>query len=121
MKFFTSDLHFGDDKTLKVDNRPFKNSKDFDKFIIKLWNKQAKKSDVIYVIGDFIDCDGEGHNSWEKTIKYVKKINAKVVLIMGNNEERVVKYFFGGNFDEFKNYIARGEFFDKYLREYYAR
>ena len=34
----------------------------------------------------------------------VKKIKAKVVLILGNNEERIIKYFFDGNFDKFKDY-----------------
>ena len=104
MKFFTSDIHFSDDFTRKVDARPFKSTKAFDKFILKLWNKTAKKGDAIYVVGDFIDCDGEGCDSWKKSILYVKKVKADVVLIMGNNEERVVKYYYNNNFDAFKKY-----------------
>ena len=104
MKFFSSDIHFSDENTLKFDNRPFKNVKQFDKHIIKLWNKQTCKEDTIYVIGDFIDCDGEGFVEWKKSFPYVKNLKAKVVLIMGNNENRVLKYFFNNNFELFKEY-----------------
>ena len=104
MYFFSSDTHLSDSYTMKVDNRPFKNAKAFDRFIIKTWNKQAKKGDTIFVIGDFIDCDGIGHDEWEKAILYVKKLKADVVLIMGNNEDRVVKYYFDGDFEKFKSY-----------------
>jgi len=104
MNFFTSDTHLSDAYTLQSDLRPFKNTKQFDKHIIKTWNKQAKPTDTIYVIGDFIDCDGEGYDGWKQSIKLIKKIKAKVVLILGNNEERVIKYFFNNNFEEFKSY-----------------
>lgn len=104
MLYFTSDIHFNDKQTLMVDSRPFKSTKDYDKFVLKLWNKQAKKGDTIYVVGDFVDCDGAGHESWKEAIKYVKKIKADVILIMGNNEERIVKNFFDDNFESFKSY-----------------
>ena len=104
MNFFSSDLHLSDLSTLKVDMRPFKSTKQFDKHIIRIWNKQAKKGDTIYVIGDFVDCDGAEHHGWEKSIHLVKKLKADVVLIMGNNEDRVVKYFFNEDFETFKNF-----------------
>ena len=53
MIYFTSDIHFDDLDTLVNDNRPFKSTKQFDKYIIKTFNKQAKKEDTIYVIGYF--------------------------------------------------------------------
>ena len=74
MYYFSSDTHFSDEQTLSLDNRPFKNTKAFDRFVIKTWNKQTKKDDTIFVIGDFVDCDGEGFDSWEKSILYVKKL-----------------------------------------------
>lgn len=102
MRFFTSDIHFGDKPTLWTDLRPFKNEKQFDKFIIKKWNKLAKKGDVVYVVGDMIDCDGAGFDSWKRTIHYVKKIKADIVLIIGNNEQRVIDNYFNGNFEAFR-------------------
>ena len=104
MNYFTSDIHFDDIDTLNNDNRPFKNTKKFDKYMIKVMNKQANKKDTIYVIGDFMDCNNANHRSWEKSILYVKKIKAQVILIMGNNEQRVVKYFFDNDFEKFRNY-----------------
>ena len=104
MNFFTSDLHLSDVYTLQSDLRPFKNTKQFDKFILKNINKQAKADDTIYVVGDFIDCDGDGHEEWKKSIQLVKKIKANVVLILGNNEDRVIKYYFNNNFEEFKSF-----------------
>ena len=104
MYFFTSDTHFNDKDDLEIDFRPFKSPRAFDRFVIKTWNKQAKKDDTIFVIGDFVDCDGEGFDSWKKSLLYVKKIKAQVILIMGNNEDRVVKFYFDDNFDKFREY-----------------
>ena len=114
MNYFSSDIHFGDKNTLINDNRPFKTTKEFDKFIIKTWNKQVNREDTIFIIGDFIDCDGENHEEWKKTILYVKKIKANVVLIMGNNEDRAVKYFFDDNFENFRLYCKQLGFKDVY-------
>ena len=104
MVFFSSDIHLGDEENLRLDLRPFKNIKQFDKQIIKTWNKQANRNDTIYIIGDFADCSGEGHDTWKKTILNVKKIKANVILITGNHEERIIKHYFNGSFDEFKKY-----------------
>lgn len=115
MFYFTSDLHFGDEGTVKFDMRPFKNSKKFDKFVIKTWNKQAYKNDTIYVIGDFVDCDKNIHDdSWKRTLEYVKKVKANVVLILGNNEERVIKHYFDGDFNKFRSYCLTVGFKEVY-------
>ena len=101
MKFFTADIHFCDIGTIISDNRPFKSSKSYDKYVIKHFNKTAKKGDTIYVVGDLLKCDGPEFCEWIKGLNLVKKINADIVLIMGNNEQRIVKYFFNNNFDAF--------------------
>ncbi len=104
MMFFSSDTHFCDDKTFINDNLPFRDVKQYDKYVLRMWNKQTTKNDTIYVIGDFMDCDGPQSRSWEKAILYVKKLKANVVLITGNNEDRVIKYFFDGNYQKFRDY-----------------
>ena len=104
MKFFTSDLHFGSDDTIKLDKRPFKNSKDFEKQTIKSWNKVAGKNDIIFVVGDLVDCHSSTNNKCLNNFNVIKKLKAKIVLILGNNEERIIKYYFNDNFDEFKKY-----------------
>lgn len=112
MYFFSSDTHFNDYDTLLVDKRPFKSAKAFDKFVLKTWNKQAGKKDTIFVVGDFVDCDGAGSRSWEKSIKYVQKLKANVVLICGNNEDRVIKNFFDNDFESFRRYCLNIGFKD---------
>ena len=104
MKFFTSDLHFGSDESIVTDDRPFKNAVDFEKRVIKQWNKVTRKDDVIYAIGDFIDCHSAENVKAVRQLEIVKKINAKVVLIIGNNEERIIKYFFDCDYDKFREY-----------------
>lgn len=101
MKFFTADIHFADDLTMKEDNRPFKSIKEYDRAIISDWNKTAKKGDTIYVVGDLLDCNGPNTYAWQIGLDYIKKVKADVILIMGNNEDRIVKYFFDNDFDKF--------------------
>lgn len=112
MKFFTSDLHFGSEETIKFDCRPFKNAKSFMNHSIKTWNKQAKKNDVIYVIGDLIDCHNETDKSCLKYFEQIKKVKAKLILILGNNEKRIIKYFFDDNFELFKQFCLTIGFLD---------
>lgn len=114
MLYFTSDVHFNDKDTLINDNRPFKTTKQFDKYVIKTWNKQVSKNDTIYVIGDFIDCNNDSDENWRDSILYVKRINANVILIMGNNEDRVVKYFFNNDFDKFREFCLSAGFKEVY-------
>lgn len=104
MYFFTSDTHLGDQGTFISDLRPYKNARVLAKKMIKMWNRQAKRGDTIYIVGDFIDCDGEGFDGWKEYLLWVKKIKADVVLITGNNEDRVVKFYFNSSFEDFKNY-----------------
>lgn len=112
MLFFTSDLHFGSDDTIKFDNRPFKNSKHFEKKIIKNWNKVTKFNDTIYVVGDFVDCHPKTQSFCLDKLLLAKKIKAKIVLIIGNNEERIIQQFFDNNFEKFKEYCISCGFYD---------
>jgi len=114
MRFFTSDTHFYDYDTLLMDDRPFSSAEEFDNFVIKTWNAQAKKEDVIFVVGDFVDCDGKGYEGWKHSINYVKKINADVVLIIGNNEERIIKNWFDNDFNAFREYCLNAGFKEVY-------
>lgn len=114
MYFFTSDTHFYDHETLLIDDRPFSSAKEFDEFVISTWNQQTKIDDTIFVIGDFVDCDGKGSNGWKTSLKYVQKINADVVLIVGNNEDRVIKFWFNNDFNAFREYCLNIGFKEVY-------
>ena len=45
-------------------------------------------------------------------MELVKKVKAKIVLILGNNEQRIIKYFFNNNFESFKQYCLSLGFYD---------
>ena len=112
MRYFSSDIHFDGSKDFWIDSRPFKDMKTFEKYIIKTWNKQSKKDDTIYIVGDFVDCDGPDNFSWQHTLNLVKKFKASIVLITGNNEDRVIKYFFDNDYKRFKEYCLQCGFSD---------
>lgn len=101
MNFFTADIHFCDESTMRSDNRPFKSIKAYDKFTIKNWNKMAKAGDIIYIVGDLLDCDGPNSTEWLQGLKLIKKIKADIVLVIGNNEQRIIKFFFKNDFEQF--------------------
>ncbi len=100
MIFFTSDTHFGSERTLKFSCRPFANTKEMDETIINNWNKVIKKDDIVYHLGDF--------GNYEMT----KKLNGKITLILGNYEQNDLKINFNGDFSAFSAYLKKFGFND---------
>ena len=114
MRFFTADTHFSlkDCKSILMrDFRPFKSLKKMNRTIVKLWNKQAGKDDIIYHLGDFANFNKFDTESYDTCYDLVKKIKAKVILICGNNEERLIERRFDGDFEKFKQYLLSKGFF----------
>lgn len=85
--FFTSDLHFGDDRlNLYGRDLVFKNSKEFEFKIIDNWNKIVTKNDLVIVVGDVaLTRDG---------LSIMAKLNGKKYLVKGNydNKDGTAKY-----------------------------
>jgi len=98
--WFTADTHFGQERTLELSKRPFKNVKDMDDCIIGNWNDIVKENNLINHLGDFGD------------YTMVKKLNGKVRLIMGNYEWADVKNKFNNNLEEFKKHLIELGFFE---------
>lgn len=111
--FFTADTHFSfkEDVVIFREFRPFNTLEEMNEKIIEIWNSQVSKDDTIYCLGDFVNYNWNDME-YEKTFSLVKKINAKVVLILGNNEERILGNDFGGDFEKFRNYLINLGFFD---------
>lgn len=111
--FFTADTHFAvfDKDAFTRDYRPFKKVAKMNNTIIKIWNKQASKNDIIYHIGDFISYN-QRDKEYKTSLGLVKKIKAKVVMVMGNNEERVLHYEFNDDFEKFKEFMLGLGFYD---------
>lgn len=115
MKFFTADSHFtlvDYNDTIKRDFRPFKTVKEMNRKILKIWNKQVTKDDIIYHLGDFSNFNKFDNESYKKTYDFVKKIKAKVILIIGNNEEYIIHYVYNDNYEEFKKFLLDKGFYD---------
>lgn len=112
MIFFTSDTHFLGKDTIIRENRPFKSAKDFANYTIKLWNKQANNHDIIYHLGDFVNYNSKETDNWIAGLNLVNKIKARVILIIGNNEERIIRDFFHNSFEDFKKYCIEHGFYD---------
>ena len=103
--WYTADSHFGSDSVtvLQRDNRLFKDNAEYTAEQVRIWNEQASSDDTIYVIGDFCN-----YNSTEKDyisgLAVSKQINAHIILITGNSEDRVIRDVFGGDYEKFREY-----------------
>lgn len=118
MNFYTADSHFStsDDSVISRDFRPFDSLGSMNEAIIKIWNEQSNEEDVIYHLGDFVNYNWIDLD-YENRLKLVEKIKAKVILILGNNEKRIMLNEFGGNFEKFKKYLLKLGFFGVYENE----
>ncbi len=116
--YFTSDTHFtlkDYDGVVVRDARPFSSCQKMIKEIVKIWNKQAGKNDTIYHLGDFVNYNCKDNKNYEYCFSLVKKIKAKVILILGNNEERIMRNHFDNDFEKFKAYLLNLGFADVVL------
>jgi calcineurin-like phosphoesterase family protein len=80
---FISDLHIGHENVLRFDQRPFENMFQMENVIIDNWNKNVKKHDRTYILGDTI---------WSPKFKdwkeFLDKLNGQKVLIVGNHDAK---------------------------------
>lgn len=91
--WFTSDTHYGANRTLELSRRPFSSTEEMDDYMIEHYNKLVQPNDICYHLGDFGD--------YEK----VKYLNGKVILIMGNYERKDCEVNYGGDILSFKRYL----------------
>ena len=78
MIYFTADLHFYHDNVIRFANRPFENSQQMNKALIKNWNDKIKPTDEVYILGDFTM---KGHALAQEILYQLK---GKKHLIKGN-------------------------------------
>ena len=108
MLYFTSDLHFGSDDILWREDRPFESIQDFQDYCFNLWNKSVCKDDTLYILGDYCNYSVRIPISYVEitnVYKTVTMLSCKVILIIGNNEQRIIDKFFNGDFDVFKQLL----------------
>ena len=73
--WFTSDCHFGQERALVMSKRPFDTVSDMNDTMIRNWNRNVGKDDVVFILGDFGDYN------------YAQYLNGTKILIPGNYEK----------------------------------
>lgn len=76
--FFIADTHFGGDRILAYENRPFDNVQQMNEALIENWNKTVTDEDIVYHLGDFCN-DGKYED-------YLKQLNGHIRLVKGNHD-----------------------------------
>jgi len=79
MIYFTSDEHYGHESIIKHCNRPFKDKNEMDSVIISNFNSVVNSKDTVYHLGDF---------SFQNPLQYLKRLNGKHYLIIGNHDAK---------------------------------
>ncbi|MDD6053944.1 MAG: metallophosphoesterase family protein [Clostridiales bacterium] len=77
--FFTSDIHFSDERIIKLCSRPFLSTQEMDEYIIEKWNRKVSKNDMVWVLGDIVSPE-----LFNKEL--LNKLNGKIYLILGNHD-----------------------------------
>lgn len=97
--FFISDPHFGHERMLAYENRPFNNIKELDETLIKNWNKVIKNEYQVFVLGD-ISFYGK-----DKTKEIIQQLNGRKFLILGNHDRsHSTKYWKEVGFEDVSKY-----------------
>lgn len=115
MNYFIADLHFGSEEILQRENRPFSDIDVFQRYCYDLWNEVLNKNDTLYIIGDFINYNKDNKLSIDEIddiFTSIKRIKANAILIIGNNEERIIKELFNNSFELFRDYLKKCGFKD---------
>ena len=80
MIYYIADMHFGHKNILKYDKRPFADTEQMDKEIIRRWNERVNDDDTVYVLGDAF-FRGEG-----RSLEIMNRLNGYKHLIRGNHD-----------------------------------
>jgi len=80
MDFFIADTHFGDDRILRYENRPFASTEEMDRQLTDNWNRVVGQEDTVFFLGDFSSY-GE-----ERDRELLGRLAGRKILIMGNHD-----------------------------------
>ena len=86
--FLIADTHLGDDIIIKLENRPFKNSKEQTDSIVEKWNSVVNEDDIVYVVGDFLHIGCDSYH-----MEQAKKLNGKKYLVRGNHDTESDEFY----------------------------
>ncbi len=96
--FFIGDTHFGDSHIIDYEQRPFENVEEMDRELINRWNSVVTADDTVFMIGDF------SLYSKEKTKEICNKLKGEKILISGNHDSNLEKYYYECGFNNVYKY-----------------
>ncbi len=85
MDMFIADTHFGHENILKECRPQFSSIEEMDTFIIDNINRKMKRSDTLYIVGDF------SYRSKISPLEYLERIKPRKILIVGNHDRDWLK------------------------------
>jgi calcineurin-like phosphoesterase family protein len=101
-----SDTHFNHINIIKYCNRPFNTVEEMNDTLIKNWNKNILKKDLVYHLGDFSFYNNDSSS------KILKKLNGRKRLILGNHDIESNNYYRKIGFEEVYEFpIILSEFY----------
>lgn len=83
--FYIADLHFGHQKCLSFDHRPFDTIEAHDEELCRRWNSVVSAQDEVWVLGDI---------SWlrpAETVALLDRLNGRKNLIVGNHDKNLLR------------------------------
>ena len=78
MVYFTSDMHFGHEAIINMQNRPFGSVEEMDHVLMQNFNPVVHKNDTVYILGDICH-----HMKTEQADELIKKLNGKKYFVKG--------------------------------------
>lgn len=104
--FLIADDHFWHKNIIEYCNRPFSSVEEMNEFMIQEWNKEVRKHDEVFVLGDF------ALGGKDKIIEIGQRLNGKKSLILGNHDRASIKTYFDAGFElVYKHPILYRDFF----------
>ena len=87
MIFITSDAHFGHERIIEYESRPFSSLADMNTGMLHNWNRVVSSDDIVINLGDF-----SLMNPF-MTIELCQNLNGQIILINGNHDCRTRKFW----------------------------
>lgn len=79
--YITADQHFFHGNIIRYCNRPFRNYREMNEFMIRRWNEIVKKDDIVIHLGDF---------AFKNKVNLIRpRLNGTIILIRGNHDRYV--------------------------------
>ena len=91
MLFFTSDSHHSEVLQRTTENgRPFVSPVEATNVMLENINQKCSESDTLFVLGDWANYTSYERDYWKTSLGFVRELRPHCLLVMGNNEQRIL-------------------------------